>query len=190
MNEKILNSYRWSFIGLITIAIWSLLIWSHFHGGVTSHHLLHREDLPAISNWWSGLLIPLLSWFLLYRVQKRIMRNKDERSLQAKFPTSIVYGFIIALSYGALVSVLFILKFASIPGYFLLGLWFIALFYPVYRAECILGFVLGMTIAFGAVLSTAISVVISLGAVFMYLIIRPAILFIISKLFHKVSTTR
>lgn len=39
---------------VVVLCIWSLLIWQHFHGGVPSHHLLHRSDLPAVSNWWGG----------------------------------------------------------------------------------------------------------------------------------------
>gem|GEM_PF-5307569 len=29
----------------------ALLTYEHFNGGVQSHHLLDRRDLPAISNW-------------------------------------------------------------------------------------------------------------------------------------------
>ncbi len=32
----------------------------YFNGGVVSHNLLAREDLPAISNWWGLLTVPLL----------------------------------------------------------------------------------------------------------------------------------
>jgi hypothetical protein len=32
----------------------------HFNGGVQSHHLLQRADMPSISNWLGLGLLPLL----------------------------------------------------------------------------------------------------------------------------------
>jgi hypothetical protein len=190
MNEKKLYSYRLYFTGLITIAIWSLLIWSHYHGGVTSHHLLHREELPAISNWWSGLLIPLLTWFLSYRIQKRVFQNKGEHSNVSKPLITIVYGFFAALLYGVLVSIFFTYDIASVPGYMLLGILVIALFYPIYRAECILGFVLGMTIIFGAFIPTIVAGIFSLPGILLYRLIRPTIIYLSANIFRKASLTK
>ena len=78
MNEKSFFKTRLYSTVLVTVAIWALLAWDHFHGGVPSHHILAREDLPEISNWWGGVLLPLLTWFLLYRVEKRLVRNGVE----------------------------------------------------------------------------------------------------------------
>jgi hypothetical protein len=50
----------WS-TALITLAVWSLLLWEHLQGGVLSHHLRNDPELPAISNWWGGLLVPSIS---------------------------------------------------------------------------------------------------------------------------------
>ena len=47
---------------LVTLAIWSVLIWQHFHDGVPAHHLLQNPDLPRMSNWFGGLLLPVLTW--------------------------------------------------------------------------------------------------------------------------------
>jgi hypothetical protein len=67
------------------------------------------------------------------------------------------------------------------PGYMLMGIFAISLFFPIYRAECLLGFVIGMTYTFGAVLPPGIgSILVLIGAV-IYLGIRPAILFVFSK---------
>ena len=55
----------------VTILIFALLIWQHFHGGVPSHHILHQADLPSISNWWGGLLLPVLTWVLSDKIQNR-----------------------------------------------------------------------------------------------------------------------
>lgn len=46
---------------------------------MSAYQLLAREDLPSFSNWWGGLLVPLLAWFLSYRVQKRIYRGLEKK---------------------------------------------------------------------------------------------------------------
>jgi prepilin signal peptidase PulO-like enzyme (type II secretory pathway) len=88
-----------------------------------------------------GILIPLLTWFLLYRIQKRIRNN----STVSKFPVNILYAFIAALSFGLLLSVFFTLGYSEIPFYMIVSLLVLAIFLPIYKAECFLGFVLGMT---------------------------------------------
>ena len=56
----------------VTLAIWSLLVWQHFHGEVAAHHLLHNLDLPRISDWYGGLLLPVLTWSLLSLTRRRV----------------------------------------------------------------------------------------------------------------------
>ncbi|MFN0156666.1 MAG: hypothetical protein ACKVRP_01180 [Bacteroidota bacterium] len=186
MNEKILFKTRLYFTGIVTIAIWALLAWDHYHGGVPSHHILHREDLPAISNWWGGLLLPLLTWFLLYRIEKRLMRDNVEESIVSKRPANILYGFIGALFFGILISVFFTLGYSDIPGYMLIGLFLLGLFFPIYRAECMLGFVLGMTFTFGAVLPTVVGSILALIGAVLHLYVRPGMLYIRSRIARPV----
>jgi hypothetical protein len=57
---------------VVTILIFGLLLWGHFHGGVPAHHILNQKDLPEISNWWGGLLLPILTWFLFGRIETRL----------------------------------------------------------------------------------------------------------------------
>ncbi len=184
MSEKVFFKTRVYFTGIITISIWSLLIWGHFHGGVPSHHILAREDLPEISNWWGGLLIPLLSWFLIYRIQKRINKNPKVSNL----PVSVLYGFLSALTFGILLSIFFTLGDSDIPGYMVQGVFIVALFLPIYRSEYLLGFVIGMTFTFGTVLPTAIGCILALISAVLYLFVRPVILFAIKRLINLVSS--
>ena len=179
MNEKMFFKIRLYFTFLITIAIWSLLAWYHYHGGVPSHHILAREDLPEISNWWGGLLLPLLTWFLLYRVQKRLDSQTNKNS---EFFKEVLFGFLAALLFGALLSIFFTLRYSEIPGYMLIGLLILAFFLPIYRAECLLGFVIGMTYTFGAILPTGIGSILALIGVVFYKYIRTAAIFVVSKL--------
>jgi len=163
---------------IIAIVIWSLLVWDHFHGGVPSHHVLHREDLPAFSNWWGGFLIPLLTWFLFSRIQGRISKNS---ALDTTIPANVFYGFLSALIFGILLSIFFTAGFEELPLYMIIGLILTSLFLPIYRAECFLGFVVGMIYTFGGVLPILIVSILTLLGAILYLIVRSGVLFIILK---------
>lgn len=165
MNGKAFFKTRLYLTAIVSVAIWSLLAWNYYHGGVPSHHLLAREDMPAVSNWWGGVLLPVLTWFLLYRLEKRI---KDKKSNSAQYPKSVMYAFIAALMFGVLLSAFFALRYSGIPGYMLQSVFVIALFFPIYRAECLLGFVIGMTFTFGAVLPTGVGAVLALIGFVLY----------------------
>jgi hypothetical protein len=170
-----------------TLAIWSLLAWNHFHGGVPSHHILAREDLPKFSNWWGGILLPLLTWFVLFRIEKRENLNKNQFQSLSDFPSKVIYGFVGALMYGCVLAILFTFDFKEILDYFFPSIMMIALFYPIYKAECLLGFVIGMTFTFGAVLPTGIGSIFSIIGFLIYNLIRPVGLFVVN--FLKKLTT-
>jgi hypothetical protein len=182
MSKKMFFMTRLYFTVIVTIAIWSLLSWNHYHGGVPSHHILAREDLQEISNWWGGLLLPLLTLFLLFRMEKRVTEKNDDDMQVNPFPRSIIYGFIGGLIFGITLSSFFTFGNTEIPGYMLMGLLLLSLFVPIYRAECILGFVIGMTYTFGAVLPTGVGAVLALIGAVLFLVIRPVLLFITSKI--------
>jgi hypothetical protein len=176
MEENTFLKIRVYFTTIVTLAIWSLLAWNYYHGGVPSHHLLARADMPSISNWWGGLLLPLLTWFLLYRIAGRLSSTPEENSNTSKLPINIVYGFGGALLFGIFLSSFYTLGYADIPGYMVNGLFILALFFPIYRAECLLGFVIGMTFTFGAVLPTAVGSVFGLIGAILYLLVRSLLL--------------
>ena len=173
--------------GIVAVGIWSLLLWDYYHGGVPSHHMLHQEDLPAISNWWGGLLLPLLTFFLTYRVQKRIISDKDNKSNHLKLLTNYIYSFIFALFFGILLSVFFTHGYSDLSGYMIYGLFLLALFFPIYRAEYLLGFVIGMTYTIGAVLPSIVGAIFALIGFVIYQYVRTVIIFIIRKIISLVS---
>jgi hypothetical protein len=190
MNDKIVFRYRLYFTGLVTIAIWSLLIWNYYHGGVPSHHLLAQKDLPSFSNWWGGFTLPLLAWLLSYHIQRRIYNRKDEDSKQEIIPAHIVYGFVGALLFGIVLSIFFSLGNVNLPFYMMMALFALALFLPIYRAECFLGFVISMAFTFGGVLPIIIGSVLTLLGAVLYLLIRPAILFVFTALKNLFTTKK
>ena len=187
MTKNTFIKIRLFFTGIVAVGIWSLLIWNHYHGGVPSHHILQKEDLPAISNWWGGLLLPLLTLFLTYRIQKRIINDKDDKSNQIKIPINYIYSFIFALSFGILLSVFFTHGYSNLSGYMIYGLFLLALIFPIYRAECLLGFVIGMTYTIGAVLPSIVGAIFALIGFVLYQYVRTVIIFIIRKIISLVS---
>ena len=190
MNETSFLKTRLYITGIVTIAIWSLLAWYHYHGGVPSHHILAREDLPEISNWWGGLLLPVLTWFLLYRVQRRLIRNKGGKPERTQIPKAVIYGFAGALIFGILLSTFFTLGFSEPPFYMLIGALLLALFFPIYRSECLLGFVIGMTFTFGAVLPTGIGSILSILGAVVFLLVRPLLVFVFSRFVGLVGANK
>lgn len=157
--------------GFITLAIWGLLAWEYTHGGLQSHHILKRKDLPELQNWWGGILLPVLTWFLLYRIQKRAASFLSKQ---------VIYGFLGAFLIAVSVIVLVHFDIHDLPRYLLMSTLLIALFYPIYRAECLLGFVLGLTFSFGAVLPIFIGSILAIIDFLIYNLIRPAVLFVIN----------
>jgi len=87
-----------------------------------------------------------------------------------------VYGFAGALLFGILLSTFYTLGYSDIPGLMVNSIFIIALFFPIYRAECLLGFVIGMTFTFGAVLPTGIGSIFALIGAVLYLLVRPLLL--------------
>jgi hypothetical protein len=123
------------------VAMALMLVWEYFNGGVVSHHFLARRDMPAISNWWGLLVTPALTWFLLGRIEKRMA---DKRQ--------VILGFVFAFLFGAALATFFATGHQEWCGHMVLTLPVLALFFAIYRAECVLGFVLGMTFIFGPIL--------------------------------------
>ncbi len=134
--------------------------------------------MPSISNAWGALVLPVLTWFLLFRIEQRL-RRAGAPTDESLYPRDVVFGFAVALLFGIVLSTSFVLKYADVPFFMLISIFVIALFVPVYRGEYLLGFVIGMTYVFGAVLPTGIgSILVFLSAV-IYLVVRPGILWVV-----------
>ncbi|MBL8523441.1 MAG: hypothetical protein JNN20_07125 [Betaproteobacteria bacterium] len=151
------------------------LAWEHTHGGIVSHHFLARADMPAISNAWGLILLPALTWFLAGRIQRRVALHSSSTAAKPEFPKSIVIGFVATLLFGAALSVAFVGGYKDITSYLFFGMLLSAVVLPVYRAECVLGFVLGMTLTFGAILPTIIGAIIATVSAALHLGVYPVI---------------
>ncbi len=175
MHDLQFSRLRRRFTALVTLLILAALVWKHGHGGVPRHHLLHRADLPAISCWWDAVVLPLLTWGLLGRVRGRLVSSMEE-AWTPKRAAPVVLAFAGALLFGVVLSALFMGRQENALSYLVDGLVLLALLFPLYRAECVLGFVLGMTWTFGAVLPTLFACLVALMSVMLYRLIRPLLL--------------
>ena len=155
MNLTSFKKIGWAVLTLISVGIWAVLIWQHFHGGVPSHSFMARKDMPSISNWWGAILLPLLTYFSLFRLEKRVF-SSENAVLTPKQSQSVILLFILGLTYTAAMSYCFVTDKSNINGLLFQGLFLLAFLLPIYRAEFLLGFVLGMTYTFGAILPTFI----------------------------------
>ena len=166
---------RVAFTLAMLVLIGSLLGWQHFHSGVPSHHILQRADLPELSNWWGLLVLPILSWTLLGRIESRLKKQTKPHN-QGKQFKQILALFFLGLTMGLCIIISFTYDYKpfldAVPFLFLV----LSLFVPIYYSEFILGCILGMTYTFGALLPTAfVLILVGLGFL-VYRFIRPLIL--------------
>lgn len=179
MQAQHFKFHRLVLVAVASVYIWALLTFEHFNGGVVSHHLLQRGDLPAISNWWGALLLPVLSWFLTGFIYKRV---------GSSYPVSILAGFSAALLFGATLSILFQHGQDQILPYMMLSLPLLALLFPLYRAEYLLGFVLAMSYSFGAMIPTLIGTLVVLMSYVLHKTLRPLLCYLWSVLTRPNTT--
>jgi uncharacterized membrane protein YeaQ/YmgE (transglycosylase-associated protein family) len=154
-------------LGLALLATAAHLGWESTHGGVQSHHLLNRADLPAISNWWGLLFLPVLGWLASRVVDHRVASRGGTvaRALAA---------FAGALLLGAALSVAFATRSQAAASGIFFSILAAGLVVRTYRAEYVFGFVLGMTFVFGSVLPTLVASVAATISAVSHLVARPA----------------
>lgn len=172
------SGLRLGLTAMVMVAAVAHLAWEHFNGGIVSHQLLNRDDLPAISNAWGLVLLPALTWFAIGRVEKRVALHSGGKGTAPKLPLTVIIGFLGPLVLGILLSVAFSNDYETMAASLFLGMFVLALLLPVYRAECLLGFVLGMTFTFGAVLPTLIGSVVAAVSAVVHLGIRPLLVWL------------
>ncbi|BDU18346.1 hypothetical protein [Lysobacter auxotrophicus] len=117
-------------------------------GGVQSHHLLNRADLPAISNGFGLLTLPAIGFALGLRARR-----------QGGFTRSMWTGLVLSFLYGTALATGFEFGAQALMQTLFFGLLVVAVLAPVHRAECVAGFVAGMAFTFGGVLPLLVALV-------------------------------
>lgn len=170
-----------SALRLVPYGLWLAILvasahlgWEYTHGGVKSHHLLNRADLPAISNWWGVLALPVLGWLASHVVARREAAEVGStlKALQAFFGAFLI---------GIALSTAFVTAHEALTSGIFLAALAAGLILRTYRAEYIFGFVLGMTFVFGSVLPTFVASVAAAISAIAHLVIRPVIAFALRR---------
>ena len=165
MNEQQAKRIRIYLTVAVLLAEIGHLAWEHFHGGIASHHFLNRADMPAVSNGWGLLLSPAISWFLGGIALRRSIATAAAATINAPggqaeaagLARGVFVGFFAELLFGASLAATFSLGYQDVTSILFFGMLLLALVFRVYRAECVLGFVLGMTFTFGAILPALVA---------------------------------
>lgn len=167
---------RLRFVATLTLAYWALLAWQHFHDGVPAHSFAARDDMPAISNWWGALTIPVVSWALTGLIQGRLSAfGFDRHAADASLRGSAV-AFAAALTYGAAMAMMFSLdRNSAVLDALFFALPVIGAVVPIFRPEFVLGFVLGMTYTFGPVLPLVVAFGVALVSGLLHVLTRPLV---------------
>lgn len=156
------------------------LAWEASHGGIQSHHLLNQADLPAVSNAWGLLLLPVLGWLAAYFVRRRASNS-------AHVPSRALAAFCGALVVALALSAAFRLELSNVTA----GLFFAVLLSGValrtYRAEYVFGFVLGMMFVFGSVLPTMAALMAGTVSVLTHFVVYPVVAALYKRL--RVATS-
>lgn len=175
MYEKLTQGLRLYLV--VFVALWEVahLAWEQFNGGIKTHHFLAMNEMPAISNGWGLVLLPILAWFLAGSIQKRINDSINGKDSKSRVLASIVVGCIASVIYGSLLSYFFTTGNETMAAYLFFGMLLMALILPIFRAEYLLGFILGMTFTFGAVLPTFIGAIVASLSGLVHLLMIPSL---------------
>lgn len=175
MTEKKYNALKYYVIAVTVFFVAGHLLWEHLNGGVISHHLLHRSDYPATSGWWGLLILPFLAWLSLVRIEKRVTLQPDDAPVRAKILRFVLFGFFCMLVLSLVQSLSVILGYGNIAMYLSLGLVVVGLFLPIYKAECIFGYVFGSIVFSGAIIPLIGILVIAGISWFSHVCIKPLV---------------
>ncbi|MDP5215103.1 hypothetical protein ORJ66_18780 [Pseudoalteromonas tunicata] len=149
---------------LVSMYIVTTLTWQYLTSGVPAHHLFADPSLPKISNWWGLAILPLYSWVLTSLITKQY---------GAHFPKKIWLQFSAAGLYALIITVLFYTGHQNLVAMLAVPTILIAaLFFPVYQAAFLLGYVVVSSYGFGAFLPAVFGLVFAAMAWVVHKLVR------------------
>ena len=175
MTEKQFKKLKYYVIAITILFVVGHLLWEHLNGGISSHHLMHHSDYPSISNWWGLLILPFLAWLSTVRIEKRVTLQHSDAPVTAKILRVVLIGFFGMLLLSLVQSLSFSVGYENVAIYLSLGLVVAGLFLPIYRAECIFGYVFGAIVFTGAIIPLIGILVIAGISWFSHVCIKPLV---------------
>lgn len=146
---------------LVTLLVWGHILWDHFHGGIPVHYLLMDKNMPSFPNWLGGIILPFFTWIALYRIHKRVDAPNSKDTLRLA-----IGRFSAALLVAVSISVCFE-NGIEIPSYILYSIFILAFIFPLYKSEYLLGWVLGASYTFGAIIPMGFGIILA-GVFFVF----------------------
>ena len=174
MPVKLSLKSRIAITVIVTLLVWGHIAWDHFHGGIPTHYLLHDTDLPGIPNWWGGLVLPFFTWFLLFRIHRRLEVAKGA-DISESFRIVLLRFFAAALV--AITIAFCFMNGIDVMDYIMGSLFILAFLFPLYKSEFLLGWVLGSAFSFGAIIPIGFGSLLALVFYLCYKIPRGVIAF-------------
>ena len=175
MTEKQFEKLKYYVIAITILFVVGYLLWEHLNGGILSHHLMYHPDYPSISNWWGLLILPFLAWLSTERIEKRITLQPNDAPVRAKILRVVRIGFFGMLILSFVQSFSFSVGYENVAIYLSLGLVVVGLFLPIYRAECIFGYVFGSIVFTGAIIPLIGILVMAGISWFSHVFIKPLV---------------
>lgn len=161
---------------VITFFVTTHLLWQHANGGVVSHHLLYNTALPKISNWWSMVVLPALTWFVSVNLKSKVVFSQLDKSTVMNNVRAVKLAFLVMLLLAALQSISFVIHGLDVTLMCTIMLLVAGLILPIDRAECVLAYVVGNFLAFGAVTPFVIITAIALVSYLSNLVFKPILM--------------
>lgn len=143
------------------------LAWEALHGGIQSHHLLARADLPSVSNLWGLAILPALGWLAAHFLRRRSAASDHA----VRHAATAFFG---ALILGGALSTAFSFGWEDTSTGLFVGAILVGLIVPIYRAEYLFGFIIGMSWAIGPVLPAIAGTLAATLSVLAHFVLRPA----------------
>jgi hypothetical protein len=175
MKGQKIHRLQWYVVALVTLFAGALLASEYTHGGVVSHHLLDRSDLPGISDWWGLIVLPVLGWLASWFV---LHRAAAEPKAFSKASAAVIGALLIGMA----MSVGFTTGHPQMTAYVFYAALLLGLVFPVYRAEYALGFVLGASLVFGMVLPIIAALIAAGISATFHLLVRPVFVWAVHRL--------
>lgn len=173
MREEQFKRLKYGLILLVTLLAGAQIAWEYNHGGVLSHYLLHRKDMPSISNWWSLAILPVLALVCLQLAKSRLLGPAIQDAQTALSSRGVYAAFFGMLLVSITQAMAFQLGFEQITKYLAITVLLSGLFLPIYRAEYVLGNVLGAAFTFGAVIPVIGMLVMGTVSVIAHKLLKP-----------------
>lgn len=146
MKNQFSQNLRILITTVVTLLVWGHIAWDYFHEGIPTHYIFQSDDMPGLPNWWGGIVLPFFTYFLLFRISKRLNQPENGESLQL-----IGLRFFLGVLFAMSIFVAF-MNGIDITDYIMGSIFLLAFVFPLYKSEYFLGWVLGSSFTFGAII--------------------------------------